>query len=356
MRTAVIGGGLAGLACARALAARGTEVVLYDRGKNVGGRMCAKRLSTGHHADAGARGFGARDERFVAEVESWVNTGHAAVWDPRLVSIEQPGALREIRAKSTRYVGVPAMHAPLRAMADALANAEPDPVEIRTGTHVKQIHRSTRRGTWTVTTAEGSADEFDAVALATPSNAAAELLAEIPHLRARAAGVPMGPCWATVARFDDRLPLGFDAANVLVGGRHPHSGVLAWIDRESSKPGRPDDEVWVLHATEEWSRDHVDADRAEIAGEMIGAFFSALDLDPVAPVECLAHRWKSGFPVAPLCDGCLFDEGLSIGACGDWCMGARVESAYLSGLAMAARLLGERADFLAPSMAGHREA
>ncbi|MEY3209703.1 MAG: hypothetical protein RIT28_184, partial [Pseudomonadota bacterium] len=30
------------------------------------------------------------------------------------------------------------------------------------------------------------------------------------------------------------------------------------------------------------------------------------------------------------------------GACGDWCVGPRVEAAYLSGVAMAGRVLGRR--------------
>ena len=66
---------------------------------------------------------------------------------------------------------------------------------------------------------------------------------------------------------------------------------------------------------------------------------------------CALPIWYA-FPVAPLCDGCLFDEQMRVGACGDWCMGARVEGAFLSGLAMAHRLLGETTDFLEPCLTG----
>lgn len=352
MRTAIIGGGLAGLACARALAEHGRETVLFDKGRDVGGRMCGKRLSTGAHADHGARGFTARDPRFLAQVRSWIQAGVAAEWMPKLASISEPGAAEFAAESQSRYIGVPAMHAPVRAMAEAIAGD----VEIRRGVGITQVHRCINRsgGIWNITDSDGNTESFDAVAIATPAPTAAALLAEIPHLRKAAASVPMAACWATIARFDDRLPIEFDAARVSIGGRHATSGALAWISRESGKPGRPDDEVWVLHATDEWSRDRLDADRAEIGNEMLSAFFEATGAEPVEAAELRAHRWKSAFPVAPLCDGCLFDEDMSIGACGDWCMGARVEPAYLSGLAMAARLLGEKADFLAPSPAAVR--
>ncbi|MDP2987955.1 MAG: amine oxidase, partial [Hydrogenophaga sp.] len=34
----------------------------------------------------------------------------------------------------------------------------------------------------------------------------------------------------------------------------------------------------------------------------------------------------------------LFDKALGIGACGDWCLGHRVEDAFVSGLEMALEL------------------
>jgi predicted NAD/FAD-dependent oxidoreductase len=36
----------------------------------------------------------------------------------------------------------------------------------------------------------------------------------------------------------------------------------------------------------------------------------------------------------------LFDSELEIGACGDWCLGGRVEAAFLSGRTGTGRLLG----------------
>ena len=46
---AIIGAGMAGLACATRLAAAGCAVRLFDKGRRPGGRMASKSLSAGGH-------------------------------------------------------------------------------------------------------------------------------------------------------------------------------------------------------------------------------------------------------------------------------------------------------------------
>ncbi len=350
MNTAIVGAGLAGLVCARALIARGHSVVVFDKGRAPGGRMCSARRGPGGHADHGARSFIVHDARFARQVRDWTDRGLVAAWDPRLVSIDAPGEIRELVRGPQRYVGTPAMHAPVRDLAAALGPR----ARFHQGERVTSLHRS--GSGWIVRTEDGGTETVDAVAIAVPAPQAAPLLAEIPHLNAIASAVPMAPCWSVTASFAAPLPVAFDAANCLIGGRHRHAGVLAWADRESSKPGRAHDECWVLQAGDEWSREHIEAEPEQVGRALLAAFFDAVGIDPAEPTELATHRWRYAFPVAPLCDGCLFDEELLVGACGDWCMGSRVEGAFLSGLAMAGRLLGERTDFLEPCLTTPRKA
>ena len=56
-----------------------------------------------------------------------------------------------------------------------------------------------------------------------------------------------------------------------------------------------------------------------------------------------AHRWLYSLVANPLNVGALWDPDLGIGACGDWCQGARIEGAFLSGQAIAGRILGDLA-------------
>ncbi len=142
----------------------------------------------------------------------------------------------------------------------------------------------------------------------------------------------MAPCWAVMAALADPLDVGFDAAFV-------HGSPLTWIARNASKPGRPAEEAWLLHASPEWSREHLDLDGELAARRLLDAFAAAAGRPLPEPLYHAAHRWRFALPTEPLAEPCLFDAETWLAACGDWCGGPRVEGAFLSGCAVAGRLL-----------------
>ena len=56
MRIAIVGAGLAGLACAQALAEAGFELALFDKGRGAGGRMASPRVTAAPGAVSVAHG------------------------------------------------------------------------------------------------------------------------------------------------------------------------------------------------------------------------------------------------------------------------------------------------------------
>lgn len=77
---AVIGAGLCGAAAAATLVQAGYQVSVFDKGRAVGGRMSSKRTATGY-LDMGAQYFTARSATFQSEVQSWLRSGCAEVWN-----------------------------------------------------------------------------------------------------------------------------------------------------------------------------------------------------------------------------------------------------------------------------------
>ncbi|GAA2586851.1 FAD-dependent oxidoreductase [Winogradskya consettensis] len=79
MDVVVVGAGIAGLSCARELAAAGRTVRVAERGRVVGGRLASKRYD-GRHADIGAGYFVADDPDFHTLAEQWRARGLARPW------------------------------------------------------------------------------------------------------------------------------------------------------------------------------------------------------------------------------------------------------------------------------------
>ncbi|MDP4994095.1 MAG: FAD-dependent oxidoreductase, partial [Burkholderiaceae bacterium] len=65
---AVIGAGMAGIACARTLAQAGWQVSVFEKSRGFGGRMSTRRSQFGDF-DHGTQYFTVRDPRF--EVHGW---------------------------------------------------------------------------------------------------------------------------------------------------------------------------------------------------------------------------------------------------------------------------------------------
>ena len=72
-RIAIVGGGLAGLTCARALQERGEEPVIFDKGRRAGGRISSRRGEDGVTFDHGAMWLDA-GERYAARLlRAWTD-------------------------------------------------------------------------------------------------------------------------------------------------------------------------------------------------------------------------------------------------------------------------------------------
>ena len=226
-RVAVIGAGIAGLAAARTLRDQGFAVRVFERGRGVGGRT-AHRRSDGHHFDHGAQYFTARDPRFARYVEAWVEAGLVAPWNGRIVAMGTDGTVSPVTPVE-RYVGVPGMN----AMAKHLARD----VDVSAGCPVTELRRDA--GSWYLQTGAGETlGPFDVLVLAVPPEQADRLIAPVELLDA-AERVDLLPCWCAMAAFDTALPVEFD-------GVFANDAVLDWVARDSSRPGRPAGERWVI--------------------------------------------------------------------------------------------------------------
>lgn len=324
---AVVGGGVAGASCARALVDAGHAVTVFDKGRGPGGRLSTRREGE-LHFDHGAQYFTVRDERFARLARAWWQERVVAEWKPKLGVFGAPKPRVELEATKegkplVRLVATPGMSALLERMLEGL--------DVRYGTRVDGlVRRDERFGL----TGEAGAPlgEYDAVVVATPGPQAATLVDPLSYeLASRVREAHYAPTWAVVLAFDQPLSLDVDAAFVNVGP-------LSWVARESSKPDRRDGERWVVHANAEWSAAHLEATPEQVLPQLVEAFFVTTGATRVEPSFQKAHRWRYALVTKPLGADCLVHESGRVVLCGDWCLGARIEGAFLSGAAAAGRL------------------
>ncbi|MDF0377104.1 FAD-dependent oxidoreductase [Methylophilus sp. YYY-1] len=321
---AVIGAGMAGLSCSQALQQAGYLVTVFEKSRGPSGRV-STRLGEGWQCDHGAQYFTVSQQPFVTQVQKWLQAGVVAEWQGRFYEANEV-SLRAKQSEKQRYVGVPRNTRPARQMAQSLT------VELEQT--VQQI--TFAEGKWRVHSKEHGAypQVFDKVVLAIPAPQAQALLGFNLEMQALAASVKMRGCWALMGRYAHTLDLPFD-------GLFVNAGPLSWVARDSSKPGRVPEgsavkEVWVLHASAEWSEANIERAPEEVALALLAAFQA---LGGEAPMEHSVHRWRYADCANYLHQGFAWDAAQQLGMCGDWLNGGKVEGAWMSGYQLAQAMI-----------------
>lgn len=317
-RVAVIGAGLAGLSAARGLQERGVSVTLLEAGRWPGGRLCTLK----HHDrqfDHGAQYLTPHSRRSAVLFSKWRKAGWIQPWP--VLAYELPE--RKRIDTSSWHVAVPSQ----AALAEQLARG----LEVRRKTTVTNIEGD-RGARYLVTSEQERVGPFEIVLCTTPAEISCQLLAPFPELASLAAQVQTRPCLATMVMFEEEVMVDFEAAYL-------RDGPLAWVCRDASKPQRLSEECWVLHATEEWSREHLLTPTENVASLMLSAFAELCPVEPPPISYCRAHRWRHALAKAPLALPFCYDDLLGVGVAGDWCSASNVDSAYWSGADLAAAVL-----------------
>ena len=318
-QVAIIGAGIAGLACARELQSHGISVDVFEKSRGPSGRMSTRRTQD-WSADHGAQYFTARDPRFIQEVQSWVQAGTAATWEPKL-KIYEAKTWRESYSQDIRYVGTPHMNSPGKRLAEGL------PIQYERT--ISQLER--RDGKWHLQCSEANAITtlYDFVVLAIPAPQASALL---EGLDSRAADIAdsaqMKACWTMMAHLPNQTTADFDAAFV-------NQEIISWICQNGSKPMRQGT-MWTIHGSPSWSQANVELSKEDAQVQMVQCL-TALGFH-CEDADISMHRWRYASGGLENSIGFFALQDVGLGLCGDWLNGGRVEGAWLSGFNLALAL------------------
>lgn len=314
--TLIIGAGLAGLTLARELSRRPGKVVLIEKSRSAGGRLSTRRSDAGNF-DHGAQYLTNRTAGFSKLIDQLSQSGNLAPWDPD-------------GKDSTHawWVGHPGMSAIGKALAKGL-----DITYQTRATHIAKQDQAFLVHTQGADS-EGQVYRASRVVAAIPAPQALALLEPLDPVFTGLSDTSMAPCWSAMLAFDRPLA---DVPDLIRG---QDGEVLALIARNGSKPGRIG-ETFVMHATPQWSRSHIESDRNSVKTSMLQAMRQQTGLGQhlPAPIHCEVHRWLYALVEKPLDQPFLGNQQDTLFACGDWCTGGRAEAAHQSGEAVAHHIM-----------------
>lgn len=415
MRIAVIGGGLSGCCAASVIAASRTlaakcpalEVTVFESGRGLGGRASTRRLESGGRVDHGCQYISikpppASDHRFASLVDRLERSGAVAEWKGHFCELHTSGTIEEsddAAKNKRRMVGVGGMNNICKTLI-----GESSRISTRFGSRVREI-RFDEDGDrkWHLHIANVTARHVDENSASSVDNgdliegpfdglvATDKLLASDSVTRLFGDAHPMSFVSRTSAADPSRnsesvekiigamrmtsstpsfvlmLEMKGPILREIFDGANIHgSDVIAWVSKDSSKPGRGVEDAmsvqrWVIQSTGDFARRKLDgsgellrklkrgSDEYKLAFERIGdelleefisLLESAYNIDGKAAIvdnvtSRTVHRWGSAFPdVGESGDFHLpvVDADTMMAVCGDWTRAPQAEGAAVSGI------------------------
>ncbi|MEM8974023.1 MAG: FAD-dependent oxidoreductase [Pseudomonadota bacterium] len=302
----IIGAGMSGIACARALRAAGVQVRIIDKGRGIGGRVATRRAEVAGQQvtfDHGAQYLDQNDDTATIAELGEDATNHWHLGD------------------GTRgLVGSPEMAALPKSLARGL--------DITLNTRVTRLTEDGPR--WTIQTDPGALTATHVI-VTIPAPQLGALLGDTHPVVQRASGAVMHPCMTLMAAFDGDRPAPFST-------QRDCQAVLTWIARNDTKPGRSlVYQTWVAQADPGWSAERIDANRDDIKAQMVDLLCDALGNDPAQVRHAGLQGWRYGLVQTPLGQPFVAHGTLWVG--GDWCCGPKVQDAWRSGSSIATSVL-----------------
>jgi len=328
----VIGAGVAGLACARALADAGRWPVVLEKSRGVGGR-CATRRLLGQPVDHGVSFLHATTPAFAGVLRGLDPAERVDGWPHHVQGAGDPchpealtGTVRlALRSGLTGFPKMLARDLDIRH-AVRVTGLRPHPGGIRV---------------------EAGSETFDArlVALTAPLEQSRELLRPltgsepaVPPILAMLEMTATVPCLAVAAVYP-RGALGLPFDLLMPGPDSP----IQLVSHDSTKRAHPEHQALVIQARPRWSRLHLDDPPEQWSAQLVEAAAERLEPGVRSPIASHPQRWRYarlagtpgfGGPVAlRLGGGRLGLAGEAFGG------GGGVEAAWTSGTRLARTLL-----------------
>ena len=274
--------------------------------------------------DHGAQFFTVKTKKFNSFLLPYLNQGHIARWDAEFVEMDvnKITAGRKWDNAPAHYVGVPRMSKLGERMANGLT--------VLLNSQITRLEE--HRQQWTLYDQNDEAlGEFDWVITAIPAKQSADLLPPLFEHHEKIKKKKMHGCYSLMLGFEEQLEIKWQAALVT-------NTNISWISVDSSKPKRPDNYALLVHSTNQWAEDNMEADQEDVKNYLCTELEKIIGISVADAVHIDLHRWRYANTEKQFAENYYLDASARLAAIGDWCIHGRIESAFLSGYDLAQQI------------------
>ncbi|MER2491992.1 NAD(P)/FAD-dependent oxidoreductase [Catenovulum sediminis] len=323
MKVLVVGAGMAGAACAYTLTQAGCSVSVMEKNKHVGGRMASTQMAWSNF-DLGAQYFTARDPVFIRQVTRWLKDSVVAAWDIQPHLIDKLG-IHPSPDNTKRYFGTPLAQSPIESL---LADCN-----VHLQQNIESLHKRSQ-GWFAQLSQHNQSGPYDYVVLAIPAPDVVSLLPQNIDLKV----FPKFDAYATqVVVLSLQKAIRTEVEWSFVKDR-----AIDWLGQVNAKYNRnSQQQAWLMHFTPEATdmyRYNDDACFIRLAQLQLEQIFS--QREPCQVVDSFSYLYPNArIKLLGYKEQYWLDAQQNLAACGDGFCGGRVEGAFVSGLALARKLL-----------------
>ncbi|KAH0994636.1 hypothetical protein GBA52_018500 [Prunus armeniaca] len=341
----IIGGGMAGLACALYLEKRGVRSTVFDTGVHgLGGRMGTRIVDPQPLVfDHAAQFFTASDPQFAGLVQGWLEQGLVREWQGTIGELEVGGHFVPLPSSPPRYIGVNGM----RPIADSLLS-QTRMINVERPCWISKLEPF--NGMWHLSENGNPCGKFDAIVIAHNGKCANRLLGSsgLPLIAGQMKRLELSSIWALLAAFEDPLQIPGEGAFPFEGAFVKGVDSISWMANNTKKlQGSHSNgpHCWTFLSTAAYAKRNKvpqenipNATAEKVKAGMLLGVEEALGLPKGSlqkPFYTRIQLWGAALPTNTPGIPCIFDPLGRAGICGDWLLGSNLESAALSGISLA---------------------
>lgn len=334
MTSALIGAGAAGSACVSVLRSRGTDCLVFEKARGVGGRLATRRVNLetqGHELcyDHGAPIFQLDtnlQNLLFKNIKSSVLQAHGNGF---VSCPTMPQLIKELLGNTPVHTQIEIAKIEGRPRQWFLVEKVSTPptlpqsvVESNSRTHAANSGRVF--------------GPFEKVIFTAPGPQTWNLISHLPCAWSQElTKITYNPCWALMFSAQKKL----ESASILepVELDSKTNDFFSSLSLQNLKPSRslPDGiQSWVAHASPEWSLSHLEESSERVLATLLPRALERLNIDAESVLHSAVHRWRFSTVKQHLNSPFLEDDVNGLFFAGDACLGSSVADSLQSGFAL----------------------